>query len=327
MKNVLITGGTGFLGIHLFDYLKKLGYKVYLLDKGDRVSRLKYYDKNQEYYKYDLGNYDLCNLPELDIIIHLAALPHVDYSFYHPQKTINNNIDSLLDVLEYAKEKKVHIIFASSVEVYSSTYDNVSFTEDMEPNPVSPYGVSKVACEMILKNYARCYNLKYNIFRLTNLYGEYQLPDRIIPRTICRILNNLPVEIDKGFYRDFLYVKDACCGIEKIMNLDTYGEIFNLSSEHLFSMEETAKEIINYMMKGTLHINDVGFAGKQRYHMLRISNNKASTILDWKPEYSIQQGIEKTVDWYTDSLMWYSQFNDSVYSSRENKNFIIDCNY
>lgn len=326
MKKVLITGGNGFVGIHLYEYLIDKGYDVSILDSGDKMNRIKHYNSNIRYLQCELGTGKLLELPNVDYIVHLAALPHVDYSYYFPEKTLRNNITSLIELLELNKDKKIPFILASSVEVYSSEL-NMDYTEECVPRPVSPYGVSKVACEMILQNYSRCYGIPYNIFRLTNLYGEYQLPDRIIPRAICRILNDIPVEVDDGFFREFLYVKDACDAIEKIMSSKKYDQIYNISTGINSSIVDVAKIIVDIMQQGEVIVNEVPLAGKQRHFQLKIINEKLVKTFGWEPKEELKSGIQKTVKWYVENNEWHKQFEDSYLASRKSDKFIIDCSY
>ena len=326
MKKILITGGAGFLGINLYNFLKSKGYQVVLLDIEDRMRRLRNSKFDGELIKCNLGVDPFVCPKDIDVVIHLAAWPHVDYSYYEPKRTLKNNINSLIDILESIKNTDTSVILASSVEVYSSDHE-MEFTEEYIPKPVSPYGISKTSCESILENYNRCYGIPYKIFRLTNLFGAYQLPDRIIPRTISRFLNDLPIEVDDSYWRDFLYVDDACSAIEKLINSSKYSELYNISTGVNTSIVDIAKLISETIGYGEVVVNEKSLAGKQRYNKLMINNKKIITDLNWEPKISLPEGIKKTIDWYSTNSEWYKQFEKSYSSSRKNKNFIIDCYY
>ncbi|WFA84378.1 NAD-dependent epimerase/dehydratase family protein [Paenibacillus amylolyticus] len=191
-------------------------------------------------------------LQEQDYIIHLAAMPHVDYSYHQPGEVFRNNTLSTQAVLQYATEHHIPVLLASSVEVYGGDWGRVYHESDPYA-PVSPYSASKVACEMLAHSYAQCYQLPVKFFRLTNLYGPWQLPDRIIPRNFGRMLDGLPLDIQGSAVRDFLYVDDALRAIEQIMLKGKDGQVYNISTGLGTTMQEIG-EILKPMDRSVVAV-------------------------------------------------------------------------
>lgn len=327
-KNVLITGGAGFVGFNLVEYLVKKNYNVSILDRPNHTNRLKDYKQETgisfPFYSCDLL-YDSFVLPQdIDLVIHLAAYPHVDFSFYYPELTLENNIMSLTKILNQIMKRDIPIYFASSVEVYNNNGNNSNCETD-RPEPVSLYGASKYADELILKSYKQCYDLKYCIFRLTNLYGPWQLPDRIIPRSICRLLDNLKLDIDGDVIRDFVYIDDAVKAIYSIINCSNWGDIYNISSNKGISILEIGNFILNEANSGDIIIHPESCVGKQRCNRLVVNNKKIFNKLNWKPEIQIQEGIKRTYEWYLKNQKWWKQYARCYSSPRDSQNFVIDC--
>src|SRR3981081_551485 len=230
-KKVIITGCAGFVGTNLCLYLLDKGYEILGFDIGDRHERL----RESNILLHPAFTLQTLNLAvqgpivtkDIVAIFHLAALPHVDYSYFYPHQTITNNIASLLRIIEVAIRFNVPLIFSSSVEVYGGRIDK-SYGEDDVLLPLSPYAASKVANEAMIASYIETQGLKATIFRLTNLYGPWQAPDRLLPRIISQILLGVPSTIEKGTKRDCVFVEEACEMLERAIHFDHSGNTFNL---------------------------------------------------------------------------------------------------
>jgi dTDP-glucose 4,6-dehydratase len=326
MKKVVITGGAGFVGVNLAIYLYKQGYEIVLIDRADQFSRL---DRIRQIIQFETIFMDLSKeaiqLPEnTDCIIHLAALPHVDYSYYHPENAISNNILSLTKILDTAVKRNVPVFFASSVEVYGGQSDK-EYKETDVLKPVSPYGASKEACEAIIYSYQGCFNLKASIFRLTNLYGPFQLPDRIIPRAITRMMSGCELDVEGNYIRDFVHVENAARAIQMIMENECFNQIFNISSGIGSSILEIAEKLVS-INGGSSDIEQVLSRGnKQRGKRLIINADKIKKELGWSPLISLEEGMELTYEWFNNNQSWWSQFESCYQSDRHSMNFVVDC--
>lgn len=332
MSKILITGAAGFVGWNLSLYLRSNGYEVIMLDVDDRLERIQYYqqisaqaaDAEISLIRTDLTRGSMDVPEDLAAIIHLAALPHVDYSYYYPTQVHHNNVSSTASLLEHAAAHGIPFILASSVEVYGGEQP-VPYKETDPCHPMSPYAASKVACEVLLHTYMRCFGLKGKIFRLTNLYGPWQAPDRIIPRNICRICNQEELDIQSNVTRDFLYVDDAVRAIALILEQAPYGEIYNISSGKGTSMSEVGEELMKLAGAGrNLSV--------RRFEREFTNARGASLVIDsqklrslgWQPEIGLSEGLARTMRWYEEHRAWSSRFREQYIIERHDQRFIVD---
>jgi len=326
MKRVIVSGGYGFVGLHVIKKLLQMEYNVVAVDIDDFFDRKQFIEKtgHLEFVQKNLAEknavYDLPS--DVDYIIHLAALPHVDYSYYYENETMNNNIYSLKTILDYAKKNHVKVLFASSVEVYGGN-DNKVYREMDSLTPQSIYGYSKLICEQLVNYYIDKHEIDCAILRLTNLYGPAQLPDRIIPRNICRLIDHMQFDLTSNFYRDFLYIEDAADAIIKMMINGKCGEIYNLSSGVSYDMAFVASKLIQIFGISDVYSFDSEQVNKTRGRHLKIDCHKISSFID-PPKFSLDAGLQKTVAWYQQNQSWNLQFKNQYGSLRDSEHFIID---
>lgn len=326
MKTALITGCAGFVGTNLAMHLLKHGYHVLGVDKKDFNQRLQMsglLDNEQfAFMELDLAAQALPQSLQPDILFHLAALPHVDYSKFHPSKSVRNNIESTLTVADFAAHHNVPVIFSSSVEVYGGAVDH-HYTEDMPPRPLSPYAASKVGCEAIIHSYVETQGLQATIFRFTNLYGPWQLPDRLIPRVITQSILGDPVVIEKGTNRDFVYINEACDLLERAIAAPHTGEVYNLSSgngiDNFYAVQEILRIIPNQTVTVRRPRNNDG-----RGKFLVASPHKLQQLMSWNPKVALAEGVAATCEWYTHNKDWWCSYTDQLRADRENDAFLVD---
>lgn len=330
-KKIIITGAAGFVGVNLSHYLLSKGYTVIGIDVHDRHQRLQYSEllKNNN-YTFKQINLAIEKIPldqdlsGSDAIYHLAALPHVDYSKYYPHQVITNNVESLLSTIEFACQENIPLILASSVEVYGGSIDRIYKETDI-PAPLSPYAASKVASEAIVKSYIETQNLSATTFRFTNLYGPWQAPDRLIPRVIAQLLADIPITIEKGTNRDFVYIQDACIALERALQSAHSGEIINLASGARMDNHEVAQMILQKMSSKNVDIIEPRSRdGRGKY--LVSSPDKITKILGWRPTVSIIEGLVRTIDWYGTNNEWLCQFEKNLKVDRSDMLFLTDNN-
>lgn len=329
MKTVLVSGGLGFLGIHVVKKLIESNYNVIVIDIKDFFERKKFIESTKKLsiiYRNLSENGAMDHLPDkVDYIIHLAALPHVDYSYYFEKETLNNNLYSLKNILDYAKNNGIKVLFASSVEVYGGNEDK-TFYETDNLSPQSIYGYSKLICEKLIQYYIDKFQIECTILRLTNLYGPAQLPDRIIPRNICRLIDNMEFDLTSDFYRDFLYVEDAASAIVKMMEIGQNGEIYNLCSGISINMTNVANKILSILNFSNLLSFESDWINKGRGKYLKISSQKLSEFGCLSP-ISFDVGLQQTVLWYQQNYNWSQQFKTQYQKLRNSEQFIIDSHY
>jgi dTDP-glucose 4,6-dehydratase len=328
MRSLIVTGGAGFVGTNLIKRALDDGRKVFCLDVRDRFSRLAEAGIiGHPNFTLVAGDLALgvpdATLPDGATCIHLAALAHVDYSVHNPSETLSNNIQSTVNVFECARRKNWRVIFCSSVETYGAEAASI-ITEDSPLIPLSPYGASKVACENVAESYRYSYGVLSSTVRLTNLYGPWQLPDRIIPRLIAQCVMGLPGEVDAGRVRDYLFVGDVVDALLELDRNEVWGDVFNISSGEGTSNYAIADQI-NLASPEHSGIEKMSPRGPDgRGASLISSSAKLQNAIRWKPGKSINEGIPATFEWYSGNQNWLEQFHQIISAPRTSTAFIAD---
>lgn len=310
-KNVFVTGCTGLLGSYLVKELIDQGANVTGLVR-DQVPRSNLYQGSQfekmnvvqgaledmQTIERVLGEY------EIDTVFHLAAQAIVGVANRHPVSTFEANILGTWNVLEACRRQPLikRVIVASSDKAYGDQ-EQLPYDEDMPLNGKHPYDVSKSCADLISHTYYNTYGLPVCITRCGNLYGGGDLNfNRIIPQTIQLVLEGEAPEIrsDGTFIRDYFYIEDAVKAYlllaEKMEEKGLAGEAFNFSNEIQLTVLELVDKILKAMgseLKPRI-LNQGTHEIKHQY----LSAEKARKLLDWKPDYSIDEGLEKTIEWY-----------------------------
>ncbi|MEN2444581.1 GDP-mannose 4,6-dehydratase [Bacillus aerius] len=310
-KNVFVTGCTGLLGSYLVKELIDQGANVTGLVR-DQVPRSNLYQGSQfekmnvvqgaledmQTIERALGEY------EIDTVFHLAAQAIVGVANRHPVSTFESNILGTWNVLEACRRQPLikRVIVASSDKAYGDQ-EQLPYDEDMPLNGKHPYDVSKSCADLISHTYYNTYGLPVCITRCGNLYGGGDLNfNRIIPQTIQLVLKGKAPEIrsDGTFIRDYFYIEDAVKAYlllaEKMEEKGLAGEAFNFSNEIQLTVLELVDKILKAMgseLKPRI-LNQGTHEIKHQY----LSAEKARKLLDWKPDYSIDEGLEKTIEWY-----------------------------
>ncbi|GLF88245.1 MULTISPECIES: GDP-mannose 4,6-dehydratase [Bacillus] len=310
-KNVFVTGCTGLLGSYLVKELIDQGANVTGLVR-DQVPRSNLYQGSQfekmnvvqgaledmQTIERALGEY------EIDTVFHLAAQAIVGVANRHPVSTFEANILGTWNVLEACRRQPLikRVIVASSDKAYGDQ-EQLPYDEDMPLNGKHPYDVSKSCADLISHTYYNTYGLPVCITRCGNLYGGGDLNfNRIIPQTIQLVLEGKAPEIrsDGTFIRDYFYIEDAVKAYlllaEKMEEKGLAGEAFNFSNEIQLTVLELVDKILKAMgseLKPRI-LNQGTHEIKHQY----LSAEKARKLLDWKPDYSIDEGLDKTIEWY-----------------------------
>lgn len=310
-KNVFVTGCTGFLGSYLVKALVNLGANVTGLVR-DHVPRSNLYsgeefnrinvvhgDIEDEYLlERALGEY------EIDTVFHLAAQPIVGIAGRNPLSTFETNIRGTWNVLEAARRSPLvrRVVVASSDKAYGDQ-TNLPYDERMPLMGRHPYDVSKSCADLISQAYYETYGLPVCITRCGNLYGGGDLNfNRIVPQTIRSVINGqAPVIRSDGTYiRDYFYVEDAVKAYillaEKMNELNLEGQAFNFSNEIQITVLELVEKILELMESNLkpIVLNQASDEIKHQY----LSAKKAREILKWKPAYTLEEGLKKTIAWY-----------------------------
>jgi dTDP-glucose 4,6-dehydratase len=324
VQRIAIVGGAGFVGTNLAIEARRRGHEVAIIDVGDRLARLRHSGLADvvDCTYADLAEPGAVLDTKADIYLHLAALPQVDYSLFHPESAVVNNIAALMTTLAAARQTGTPVLFSSSIEVYGGN-GGALFREDDPALALSPYSASKIAAEYIIDSYRTNFGITATTVRLTNLYGPWQAPDRIIPRIILQALLDAPAEAVTGRLRDFLFVEDAVDALLHLTSGDHWGHCFNLAVGQGVALEEVAASIIRTVGGGRLTTVDSP-PRDGRGPSLVASSERLTAMTGWQPKTSLADGISRTIDWYRDNPLWWDQFKSLVRTDRGTADFLVD---
>lgn len=318
MRNLLVTGGAGFIGSNFVHYMldKYPSYKIVNLDLLTYAGNIHNLDdiKDNPQHVFVQGNITnrelvshLIDEFEIDTIVNFAAESHVDRSILHPEVFVETNVQGTLALLHVAKMKNVaKYLQVSTDEVYGTLGADGFFTETSPLSPNSPYSASKASADMMVRAYYETYGLNVNITRCSNNYGPYQFPEKLIPLMTTNGMDGkqLPIYGDGKNIRDWLHVYDHCQAIDLVLHQGKKGEVYNVGGHN----ERTNNEIVHLIVeKLGLGEDAIKYVADRLGHDKRyaIDPTKIETELGWEPKYTFDTGIEETVDWYLNNEDWW----------------------
>lgn len=337
MKKILVTGGAGFIGSNFINYIlsNRNDISIVNLDKltyAGNLENLKSVENHPNYtfIKGDIINDELVSYIfqkyEISHVINFAAESHVDRSILGSEIFFTTNVLGTNVLLENSKrfgvEKFVQI---STDEVYGSLGPEGQFEESTPLQPNSPYAASKAAADLMAMAFHHTYNVPVVITRCSNNYGPYQFPEKLIPLMILNSLNNkkLPVYGDGLNVRDWIYVIDHNKAVEMVLEKGKSGEVYNIGANTEKPNIEIVKLILNQVGKSVELIEYVKdrLGHDRRY---AINSSKIKKELGWQPEYSFEDAIKSTVNWFVQNEKWwkgiisgeYQNYYKLQYSSR-----------
>ena len=331
MKNMLVTGGCGFIGSNFVRYiLKESDFRgsvinVDLLTYAGNPENVSDIAKDFP-ERYVFVKADICDTAHMsrifdayaiDTVCHFAAESHVDRSIVRPDAFVQTNIVGTFNLLELVKARQDRLTLfhhISTDEVYGSLGTQGLFTENTPYRPNSPYSASKAASDHLVRAYHKTYGLPVTISNCSNNYGPYQFPEKLIPLMILNALEGkpLPVYGDGKNVRDWLYVRDHCAAIWTIMKHGKRGQTYNIGGD--CEMENTAVvemicdllDALQPMAGGRSRRELITFVKDRPGHDRRyaIDCSKLKAALGWAQEESFESGLQKTIRWYLDHQDW-----------------------
>ena len=339
MKNILITGGAGFIGSHLVRLLVKKypNYHIVNMDVLTYAGNLENLKDIENKQNYTFVKCDICDVEKvnqvfkkykIDSVIHLAAESHVDRSIEDPFSFAQTNVMGTLSLLQASKEYwngnfSIHLFYhVSTDEVYGSLGEEGFFTEETPYDPHSPYSASKASSDHFVRAFADTYGLPTVISNCSNNYGSYQFPEKLIPLFINNIVNNKPLPVyGKGEnVRDWLFVDDHARAIDVIFHKGKLGETYNIGGFNEWKNIDLIKVMIKTVDRllgreeGTSD-KLITFVTDRAGHDLRyaIDSTKLKDELGWEPSLQFEEGIEKTVKWYLENQEWIDSVTSGDY--------------
>jgi len=317
MKNVLVTGGAGFIGSNFVRYFLR-AHKGILLVNFDKLT----YAGNLENLtdvatnpQYVFVKGDVCDRQaveeafakfSVDTVVHFAAESHVDRSILGSAEFVQTNVVGTHVLLDLAKGRGVErFLHVSTDEVYGSLGPTGKFTETSPLHPNSPYSASKASSDFLALAYHHTHDLPVIVTRCSNNYGPYQFPEKLIPLMIMNALNNqpLPVYGDGLNVRDWLHVEDHCVAIDQVLRHGTVGEVYNIGGNNEWKNIDIVKLLLRIIGKPETLIRFVkDRPGHDRRYAIDAS--KMRSELAWQPARSFEQGLDETIQWYLQNQDW-----------------------
>ena len=322
-KKIVVTGGLGFIASNLIEKLLKQNYKVINVDKVSYSSNfynVREISKNKDYkfFKCDISNkekiYKLLIKEKPIALFNLAAESHVDRSIDDPYPFIKNNILGVFNLLESVKKyhkihKKFKLIHISTDEVYGDI-EKGRTSENHKYEPSSPYAASKASSDHLVYSYYKTYNLPVIITNCSNNFGPRQHPEKLIPKLIYNIINNLdlPIYGNGKNSREWIYVNDHCEALIRIFKKGTIGEFYNIGSQKNLNNLQISKKLLSIIKnKSIKSTSKIIFIKDRPGHDTRyaLNSDKILKKLKWKNKTSITRGLEQTVNWYIKNIDYF----------------------
>ena len=339
---ILVTGGAGFIGSNfVLDWLAGSDEPVLNLDLLTYAGNLENLasleaDPRHVFVQGDIGDRDLLDglLTQYRprAVLNFAAESHVDRSIHGPGAFIQTNIMGAFQLLEavrsywrgLASQTAFRFLHVSTDEVYGSlSQREAAFTENHRYQPNSPYSASKAASDHLVRAYHHTYGLPVLTTNCSNNYGPYHFPEKLIPLMIVNALADkaLPVYGDGMQVRDWLYVKDHCSAIRRVLEAGSPGEVYNIGGSNEMPNIEIVKTVCDLLDElrpkddGTSYLEQISYVKDRPGHDRRyaIDASKLERELGWKPAETFESGIRKTVSWYLDHPDWVSHVQSGAY--------------
>ena len=343
-KNILVTGGAGFIGSAVIRYLiNETNSNVLNIDKLTYAGNLESLETVSNNPRYQFLHADICDKSAMtkafqdfqpNIVMHLAAESHVDRSIDGPMDFIQTNIIGTYNLLEVARnywqnlteDKKSRFKFhhISTDEVYGDLEGTDDlFTEETSYSPSSPYSASKASSDHLVRAWYRTYGLPVVVTNCSNNYGPYHFPEKLIPLVILNALDGkpLPVYGDGKQIRDWLYVEDHARALYLVATTAKVGETYNIGGHNEKQNIDVVKTICTILdnikprTDGQSYTQQITFVKDRPGHDLRyaIDASKIQQELNWQPQETFESGIQKTVEWYLNNLEWCRHVQDGSY--------------
>lgn len=327
VKNILVTGGAGFIGSAFIRYLLQkvpefegVCLNLDLLTYAGNLRNLAEIEQDPR-YRFQHGDISnealvehLCLEHQIDTIVHLAAESHVDRSIHHPQAFIETNVLGTFHLLEVVKRHRhIHFHHVSTDEVYGCLGETGFFTEETPYRPNSPYSASKAASDHLVRAYGKTYGISTCISNCSNNYGPCQFPEKIIPLMILHCLQRKPLPVyGTGMnVRDWLYVDDHAKALWMLLLQGKSGETYNIGGK----AERRNLELVHAIIQGVAE-NDgipkeelealITFVKDRPGHDFRyaIDCRKIEREIGWTPEHRFEEGLRRTIRWYIEHPSW-----------------------
>ena len=327
MKNILVTGADGFIGSHLVELLVNEGYNVNAFVFYNSFNSWGWIDTLP---KNIIDNLNIITgdirdpfqirkaMENCDTVFHLAALIAIPYSYIAPQSYVDTNITGTLNILEAARSLNIQkVLITSTSEVYG-TAKYIPIDEKHIKQAQSPYSATKIAADALALSYFNSFNTPITIVRPFNTFGPRQSARAVIPSIISQLKSGF-TELDLGNLtpsRDFNYVTDTCNGFLQIaLSNNTVGEEINIATEMEISIKDLANELIKQINPSAVIIENLERLRPEKSEVERLlgSSTKIKELTNWKPNFTLKQGISETIQWF-DNPINLNKYKTNIYN-------------
>ncbi len=334
MKNILVTGGAGFIGSNFVHYLlgQHSDYRVVVYDKLTYAGRLENLKPAEGNPRFAFVHSDICNRAivnatlkeyQIDTIVNFAAETHVDRSILSSEPFITNNVVGVNTLLEAAREFKLERFHQISTDEVYGAIPTPGRSKEGDPlEPRSPYSASKAGAEHLVYAYFVTYGLSVTITRGSNNIGPYHYPEKAVPLFTTNALDNQPLPIygDGRQQRDYQYVLDHCEAIDVVLHKGQPGEVYNVGTGVETYNIDMAHKILSILGKPeSLITYVVDRAGHDRRYALDTSKLRS---LGWTPHHTFDQALELTVRWFVDNEWWWRPIKTGEYLEYYKKQYV-----
>jgi len=317
---VLVCGGAGFIGsAFIRNYLKNNpNNSITNIDNLTIGSNIKNLDDIKDNSNYNFEKQDIKNQEKIhefaknsDVIVNFAAESHVDRSIANPLPFIETNILGTYSILEAARKNDKLFIHISTDEIYGDATGADSYDENANLKPSNPYSATKASADHLVFAYTRTYGIKAITTRCTNNFGQYQFPEKLIPKTIIRAIKDLKIPLygDGMQIRSWIYVLDHVQAIENLITNGKSGEVYNITAWNEITNKTIVEKILDLLGKPK---NLIEYVGDRPGHDRRysIDASKIQNEIGWKPKYEFENALKETVDWYIKNQQWWEPLVD-----------------
>ncbi|MCG8348510.1 MAG: dTDP-glucose 4,6-dehydratase [Chloroflexales bacterium] len=324
MRNLLVTGGAGFIGSNFVHYMleKHPNYRIIVYDKLTYAGRLENLERVTAHPHYAFVQGDICDMAkvretilayDIDTIVNFAAETHVDRSILDPDAFVKTDVYGSYVLCEVAKELKLERLHHISTDEVYGPIPQGAFRETDPFRPTSPYASSKAGGELLVLSYFITYGLPITITRGVNTYGPYQYPEKAMPLFITNALDDAPLPLygDGLQVRDRLYVTDHASAVDVVLHHGQLGEAYNIAADCEKTNSEVARMIVQALDKPESLIQPVkDRAAHDVRYALDITKLRS---LGWAPQVSFEQGFAQTIQWYVEHQDWWRPIKSGEY--------------
>jgi dTDP-glucose 4,6-dehydratase len=332
MRNLLVTGGAGFIGSNFVHHMLETypDYRIVVFDKLTYAGRLENLDRDVNNPNFAFEQGDICDADRvrevvakhnIDTIVNFAAESHVDRSILDPDAFVKTDVYGAYVLCEVAKELKLERLHHISTDEVYGPCPSGSFNEDDRFSPTSPYASSKAGGELLVLSYYITYGLPITITRGVNTYGPYQHPEKAIPLFITNAIDDKPLPLygDGSQSRDRLYVTDHATAVDVVLHRGKIGEAYNVSGFYEETNITVARKVIEALGKPESLIQ---FVKDRAAHDVRYSlTNDKLKELGWEPQVNFEEGFKRTVEWYTAREDWWRTIKSGEYEEYYRKQY------